>query len=83
MTPKLQLIKGLAAILNSLDSTPAPVVIKPIANEERVPLYNVQNSTTDFGRREIIKSPYTEDYLRDMFSLKPLGEIKSNFRDYS
>lgn len=80
MTPKIQLVKGLAALIDSLDSTPRAVVAKPIADEDRFPLYNVQNSTTIAESGTAIKSPYTEDYLRDMFTLKPLGKIEPKYK---
>lgn len=69
MTPKIQLIKGLAAILNSLDSTPRACVTEPIADKDTFPLYNVQNSTKILESTRSIESPYREDYLRNMFLL--------------
>jgi len=72
MTAKQQIIKGLAALIGSLDST--PVVRKPMQDDEKIPLYNVQNSTKLLPERDLITSPYTDDHLRDMFTLKPLSE---------
>lgn len=68
MTPKLQLIKGLAAILNSLDSTPRACITEPINNEYKVPLYNVQNQT-EIPESKAIQYPHREDYLRNIFLL--------------
>ncbi len=79
MTTKQQLIKGLVELLDILDSTPV-VRAKALEDDEIIPLYNVQNSTTLPKRDVLTTSPYTDNHLRDMFTLKPLDEIKSIYK---